>query len=358
MKAEKTNHYFRNKQHTARKEFAMKKVIHWIAAHKVLVFLPGLLLVLLLVWLLRPRSAAAGYREETVTARDIQTYNSFVGKVEVASDRTVLSSVSETVTEVPVRLGDRVEQGQTIALLDTEALQYNISLKEASLSAAQTTNRYNIQDAQRTYENYKAAVDSGLNTSLQSAQNQVDSTYTALQNAQSSYDSTRASQLELTNLRNSLADYTITAPCSGTVTALNVQPGDAVTPQTVLAVISDLDSMEIAIRVDEYSILNTAVGSPVTVYVDSIDSSYNGVLSWVADTATVENGVSYFEATVRFVPDEKVRSGMSVETHLVNVDAPGTLSVSVEAVQYREDNTAYVLVRGDDGEPGWALSSA
>ena len=49
------------------------------------------------------------------------------------------------------------------------------------------------------------------------------------------------------------------------------------------------------------------------------------------------------------MPDEKVRGGMSVEVRLTSVDEKGAMCLPSEAVHYREDDSAYVLVKGESG---------
>lgn len=490
--------------------------------HK-LMMLAGILIVAGLAWmLLRPADAAAGYTQETVSRRDITTYNSFVGNVQAADEVQVISKVSAQITSLSTEKGAVVRKGDVLVQLDASAVLNNIVLKEAALGNSQTSNTFSISDAQRNYDNYKQALDRGLNSTLNSAAAQKDTAYNALESAKTAYDTakanfdqgldstaaalytardlaqaerdsaqqglnaaaentasaqaalnnaanqvqtiqaeidaakaedpnadvtaledqlniatqaqtqaqssfdaaqaaqneaqtaltqaqnnldlaqaqldqarsavlqplqkqidsaqsaydtactsydtadlqvhqqldtyaanlekakatanTKTSQLELQNLRDSLNDYTIVAPCDGTVTILNAAEGEMAASGKAMATLSNLNAMEISIKVDEYSVMNTGIGSSVTVYVDSIDQTYEGTLSWVAESATITNGVSYYEATVSFTADEQVKSGMSVEVRLTNVDQKNVIAVPVEALNYHEDNTAYVLI--------------
>ncbi|MCH1941294.1 efflux RND transporter periplasmic adaptor subunit [Holdemania massiliensis] len=490
--------------------------------HK-LMMLAGVLIAAGLAWmLLRPADAAAGYTKETVSRRDITTYNSFVGNVQAADEVQVISKVSAQITSLSTEKGAVVRKGDVLVQLDASAVLNNIALKEAALGNSQTSNTFSISDAQRNYDNYKQALDRGLNSTLNSAAAQKDTAYNALESAKTAYDTakanfdqgldstasalyiardialaerdsaqqglnaaaentasaqaalntatdqvqaiqtqidaakaedpivdvttlegqlsaatqaqtqaqstldaaqaaqneaqtaltqaqnnldlaqaqldqarsavlqplqkqidsaqsaydtactsydtadlqvhqqldtyaanlekakatanTKTSQLELQNLRDSLSDYTIVAPCDGTVTALNAAEGEMAASGKAMATLSNLNAMEISIKVDEYSVMNTGIGSSVTVYVDSIDQTYEGTLSWVAESATITNGVSYYEATVSFTADEQVKSGMSVEVRLTNVDQKNVIAVPVEALNYHEDNTAYVLI--------------
>lgn len=434
-------------------------------------------------------NSTGNYTEETAQLRDIHTYKSFVGNVEPSSETSIISKVSQQVTELYVKEGDTVHKGDMIAQIDTTSVEQNITKTEISLTTTRTSNSYNISDAKRNYSNYKEALDEGLNSSLVSAQNTVDNAYTALQDAKEDYDttvwrmdngvytgtqsqyiarenaqavydtaqekvtklqaaydaaqavysvsgnaaaaeesfrqaetalaagkeelsaagkaldsaeadlawakqnvieskqsvidnaqasyetalnnydvaklttqqqldnykaaldktqataSTAATEQELQVLEDSLDDYTIYAPCDGTITELNISENSMVSTGSAIATISTLNTMTIHINVDEYSVLDTGEGSAVTILVDSIGKTYEGTLTRVSDVADLNNGVAYFEATVDFIPDEYVKSGMSVEVRLTNNDKKGVLTVSADALHYNDDNTAYVLVK-------------
>ena len=485
----------------------------WIKKHKIIVILLVAVLCLLLAKGIFFKDETAGYVSETAEKRDIVTYNSFVGNVAPASDIELVAQVSEEAVSVLVKKGDKVKAGDVIAKLDTTAIDYNIQLQEANLKTTKKSNKYNISDAKRGYENYKETIDKELNPSLESARTQMISAQKALEkakeeyedakksvengthesiqsiylqreqayraytgasqaaseadrmyaskykeyteakkayddaaasgdenatmlktamesariametaktqmdaaertyenardtyddtqraytnskktildkledaidNAQTSYDSaktnfestklqvnqqletyeaaydktkalsdTSAAEIQLNQLKATREDYSIKAPCDGTITQLSVEKGEMVTMGMPVATISDLTGMQVEIKVDEYTIKNVKVSSPVTILIDALDKEYDGTLVEVDKTATVEGGVSYFNAKVSFEPDAAVKSGMSVEVKVTRTDERDVLSVSQTSLQYNEDNTAYVLVKDSAGK--------
>ena len=173
----------------------MKKLMKFLKSHKILVLIVALVFFFGVSRLLRPDDPTMGMATVTAELRDITTYNSFVGNVQPASERSILANASERVVEMLVEEGDVVQEGDIIARLDTSTLEYNIARQEISLASTETSNRYNLQDAQRNYANYKEALDAGLNSSLQSAQNQLDNAYYALMDAQTLYN--EAKQLSI-----------------------------------------------------------------------------------------------------------------------------------------------------------------
>ena len=63
----------------------------------------------------------------------------------------------------------------------------------------------------------------------------------------------------------------------------------------------------------------------------------------------LSNRPARFEATVNFTSDDDVRSGMSVEVRLTKNDVHDVLIVPVDAINYRDNNEAYVNVKDAKG---------
>lgn len=482
----------------------------WIKNHKVITIAAAVIVILLLITSIFLKDETASYAQETAEIRDIVTYNSFVGNVDPATDFDVIAQASEEAVSVLVKKGDKIKAGDVIAKLDTTAIDDNIALQEANLALTQKSNKYNIADAKRNYENYKETIDSGLNSTLESSRMQMESAEKALNDAKEEYEKAKtsidngsyesiqsvyiqreqahrsytsakdnasdaysyyldaraayrdaekdandaesptaaaskaslaslkqamsaaetqmnsadraadtakgayddactafnnaktnildklddaiestqinynnavksfkivelqvnqqlenyeamlektealsdvsAAQIQLKSLKHTRSDYTIKAPCDGTVTELHIEKGDMVTMGMPVATIANIDSMQVSIKVDEYAVKNVKVGSAVKIFIDAIEKEYEGTLIEVDKTASIEGGVSYFNAKVSFTPDEDVKSGMSVEVKLTRVNEQNTLSVSQDCLNYREDNTAYVYVKDAGGK--------
>ena len=161
---------------------------------------------------------------------------------------------------------------------------------------------------------------------------------------------TESSKMQLDNLYSQLEDYTIKASMDGVITSLRVKEGSMVTAGMDVAEISDFSKLKIAIKIDEYDILGVEPGKDVDIYIDALEKNYAGKITKISQTATNSGGVSYFEAEVEFEADELVRSGMTVEVKLISREAYGVVSVSMDALRYEKDNTAYVLVRNAEGK--------
>jgi multidrug efflux pump subunit AcrA (membrane-fusion protein) len=85
------------------------------------------------------RSSGPGYRTVAATDRAVSETLQLVGTIQPASSATVSFPVSGTVATVPVRAGDTVTAGQTLATLDATALSEALARAKADLATAELT---------------------------------------------------------------------------------------------------------------------------------------------------------------------------------------------------------------------------
>ena len=142
----------------------------------------------------------------------------------------------------------------------------------------------------------------------------------------------------------------IYANYAGTVETIYPVVEDTLQPGAQIARIVDYTRLEVAIDVDEYDIEAVVIGKEGDVYINAFDKTVTGVVSEIARNATTEGGVSFFPVTLQIQGIDGVRSGMSVEVQMLNQQALGAKSLSLEAISYDEENKPYVLVAGKDNE--------
>ena len=146
-----------------------------------------------------PRLGAGG-GENTVSPLDVMTLSSTdlrrtvsaTGTVESAQSVLVYSTQSYAVQEVLVEVGDYVEAGQLMAKLDDGVILDQIESQEAALSASNSASAAAIAAAEHNYEQYKAALDAGLNSSILNAESSVSNAYDNYVSAYNTYERYRA----------------------------------------------------------------------------------------------------------------------------------------------------------------------
>lgn len=154
-------------------KWSRKKIVGLIAA--------VLVAVVIVVSAVNAGGTEGRYQETTVAARDIVSYLEFSGNIEAVDVSNVYAGVAAQIREVKVEEGDQVEAGDVIAVLDSSEVEYNIAVQEATLNEAELTDSYNIKDSQTSLDNLNEQLDSGLNSTLNTAQ---ETLLTAQQNYQ------------------------------------------------------------------------------------------------------------------------------------------------------------------------------
>ncbi len=256
-----------------------------------------------------------GTLQQTASAQ--QSLNSNQALYEAAKEQHAKGAISADVLQ---SFEDSMNQS-------LDALKAAEEADEKSVDAAYDTMmdaKENFENAQRDYESAQLSV-----------QQNVKNYENALERTRA-LSSAETSELELTHLKDSLADYTICAPIDGYVTRLNLKKGDYTSNAMAVAEITNFDTMQIAIKIDEYDSASVSEGDAVSIYMDAQGLHYEGKIARISRVATVVNGVSYLEAIVEFEADDKVYSGFSAE---------------VKQVSYDTDNSAYVMLKNSEGEP-------
>ena len=142
----------------------------------------------------------------------------------------------------------------------------------------------------------------------------------------------------------------IYAAHSGTIETLYADVDDSLQPGSQIARIVDYDTLEVTIDVDEYDIGAVATGKEGEVYLNALSRTVPGTVSDIARSATMEGGVSYYKVNLQVNAGSDVRSGMSVEVRMLNQQAPGAVSVSLDALMYDEYSRPYVYLKNAEGD--------
>lgn len=223
-----------------------------------------------------------------------------------AADLT--AEASGRVVEVFVQAGDVVSLGDPIVQLDDRAEQ--IALARAQLNFEDSTAR--LARVQRMAANASAS-----EAELRDAQS-------ALRNA----------ELQKQDAQLALSRRLVTAPFSGVVSSLSVQPGHLVNAQTIVARLDDRSRLQIAFRVPERFIPAISVGQDVSISstalnqrsllgtITELDGRLDTVTRTLSVLATIDN------------PDDALRPGMSFQ---VDIELAGEdyYAVSPLAIQWR-----------------------
>lgn len=260
---------------------------------------------------------------ENPTTENIELFRSVVGTVAPSDVVYLYPTMSGEVTEVFVKSGDFVEEGQSLCTIDTSQIESarlalesaEISRNDANTTLARQQVLYSAGDiAQATYE---------------AAQVQARTAQIQYETAKLNYDN----QVEYSN---------ITANISGTIESFDVQVYDNVTAQTLLAVIAGEGSKTITFSVPEKIVTHLNVGDGIQVERSGVD--YEGTITEVSNMVNSTTGLFQIKAVVEDAQD--LSTGVSVNLVVTSDKAENTMALPVSALYYASGD-AYVHIYQD-----------
>lgn len=321
---------------------------------------------------------AAGTAVEVaeVTKGAMSTEYSVNGKVVADNEVQVFPMLAGQVLTLSVSEGDKVAKGQTLLNVDTSSVTSTMSSLRESYNATKTATekaienaQIGVEQAQLAVENTEALLEAGV-----AAEQDLTKAKQGLAQAQAGVQQARAQQAaSLAQIQASMdqinkqASYgTVTAPCAGTVTAVNVVQGGMASSAQPAVVIAEDSRVKINASVSEdvFAGLHTgdSAGVQISVLSDEVKSAKIVSLPAAANQQTnlydvsvsvpsgTEPAIGAF-ATVIFytdrrentlsVPTDCVLTGNDNERYLFTVDESGTTAarVTVETGLVGKTNT-------------------
>ncbi|MGB0670854.1 MAG: efflux RND transporter periplasmic adaptor subunit [Rhodospirillales bacterium] len=223
-------------------------------------------------------------------ARDREVIKA-VGTGRALRSVTVYPSVSGEVTEVAFTAGDAVEAGALLIRLDDK--DESLALKAAELEA---------DELRRKVERYRKLVPSGTVSATS-----LDETRTLL----------RIAELARDRAEVALEDREVRAAFTGVVGLTDIDPGDRVTPETMITTLDDRSALLVDFRVPERVSARIRVGQPLPVRAWALaDKAIEGAIE--AIDSRIDPATRMLQVRAR-IPnaDQTLRPGTSFDIELV-----------------------------------------
>jgi HlyD family secretion protein len=249
--------------------------------------------------------------------------------------------VSGKLEHLYVKVGDKVEKGQVLAVLEQKDLMANALRMEAQVKDADATLAYSKANFQRTSKLYNDGV-----VSIDS----LDAVKKSLSSAEAQLNSAKA-QFDYSKIQLSYA--TVTAPISGTIGSVSTQEGETVAASfsaPTFVTILDLSRLEVDAYVDEVDIGKAVVGQKADFTVDAFsDKTFNSHIEAIYPDASIIDNVVYY-AVILAIDDKyegllRPQMTTSVSIHLDTLQ--GVLAIPSKAIK-RENGAPYVFVKDGD----------
>lgn len=260
-----------------------------------------------------------------IAATSASEQGNYSGTVEEKNGTDLSFATMGTISQIRVKVGDRVAKGQLIATVDPTS-------SKNAYAAAQAA-RTQAEDA---YQRMKQLHDKGSLAEIKwiEVQSQVKEAVSAEQIA-----------------KKSLADCNLVAPYSGIISEKVAEVGQNVMPGMPVVKLVTASQLDVKISVPESEIASVKIGDRASIKVQALGGrSYTGT---VREKGVVANAISRsYDVKIHVNgADAQLLPGMVTEVALVKEDSAQAIVIPSNIVQLADNNRNFVWVaKGDKAE--------
>ncbi len=303
----------------------------------------------------------------TVEKRDIEETFETTGIIAASEEAVIVAPFTSGDLEIKVQIGQRVEAGEVLGILDTEEIEELVRATEISLLNyesqrkqlfSQTNLSYvnslavskaSYEEASKDYEANLSFYETGSISKqvLDQSKDLVDQAYNDYLLSQKKYegydvsseiailDKSIESELKkLEGLKEDFEQARIKSPIEGTVTSLEGEDLRNISKDATLFTVTNLEALEVEVAVSEYEVHQLAEGQSAMVYTLA-DSTrrYPGTVSQIYPVGDVQGS----EVTVTIIVtldevDANIKPGFSAGLEILVAQAKEALVVPYDAI--------------------------
>lgn len=224
----------------------------------------------------------AGVTTAIVTTSNMAETVSVFGEVVAGRESAVAARVGGVAQDVPIRIGDLVEEGDVLARLDTELLEIELAQAEAQIAIAQAGISVSEARLDRAEKAFRRAETLRQNSTIAEAQlEERASDFAEARGAQQeALARIQASRNALEQARYRLDNAVVRAPFDAVVLDVATEVGQFITAGSQVATLIDTSALEVeanvparyvsALRKDQPVTATTDIGDTVTLTLRAI----------------------------------------------------------------------------------------
>jgi RND family efflux transporter MFP subunit len=302
-------------------------------------FLGGMIIVLIAggyYWYNSSVSPKEEKEYKTVKAEkgDITASVSGSGNVIVDDNANIDPTITGTVINLAVSVGDQVKKGQFLFEIENDELGVNVTKTFASYLQAQQS----LETAKANKKEAHNNLDDANDTSELIYRRKYDASKLGLVAAEENV------KVALENYRIAQKDYTdrkVVAPISGTINEINIKNGDDLSKlssgssREVPIIIGDLNTIKAKVEVSEVDIASVQIGQTATLTFNALDDfSIAGKVEKISALGILESGVVTYEVIIAFDSfDSRIRPEMNVSASIVTDSKKDVITVPNSALK-------------------------
>ena len=289
---------------------------------------------------------AANFRIEEVSLKSLRNTLQVPGRVQFNENKLthVGTRVPGRIVEVRANLGDKVNEGDSLALIDSTELG---TAQSEYLKA-----KANLQAQEKSYVRAKKLLE-GKAISLGEYQRREAEYMTVRAEFKAAEDKLHLLGLSEAEVKQIGSRHTINsqvavrAPFSGTVVERHATLGEVIEPATKLFTIADLSTLWVIADVPEKDIPQVKIGLPVEIRVSPYPNDvFEGNLTYVGDQVDASTRTVKARAEIDNAP-AKLKPEMFATIFITTEIASDVLAIPEEAVQTYGDKKIVFIDKGN-----------
>lgn len=311
---------------------------------KIIIYITVILIVALLTFaLFSSRNSLTN--EAQVKRGDLTSVVAAKGAVEALHEADLAPKSLGRLKEILVEEGDFVQKGDIISILENDEVKAQVEQARASLLKAQVE----LKDSQRNLQRSKMVFQKGITSKsdLDSAQLRNDVAFAQLKRAEADLEHTNA-LFENTYVR---------APFSGEITRKFLEPGETVTLEKLLPIVTVSDVSKILVRaeIDETNISKLKIGQEAVITSDAYPgeefrgevveiSPAVGKKKLISDNPAEMVDRDVLEIKIELDPSaKKLNLGLQVDVTIFVYDRSGVLVLPRKAIEELNGRSTVIL---------------
>jgi len=271
-------------------------------------------------WYSKSKSTTSQVQYITSTAEKgtLTSSISASGNIIVDQSSNIDPTITGTVADLAVDVGDKVSKGQFLFNIVNNDLSVAVSKSTASLASAETS----LESAKASKKSARVDLDAATSKNKAALKQKFEAAEASVASAEQSLISAQA---DLANQRSNAAERRVISPIDGTVNAVNIKNGDDLSKvssgssRLVPIIIGDLGTMKAQVQVNEVDIANVSMGQEVVLTLDALNGvEMTGKVEKMDSLGTVASGVVTYNVTIDFDSlDERIKPEMSVSASII-----------------------------------------
>jgi HlyD family secretion protein len=283
-------------------------------------------------------------KTSNVAMGDVKMYLSTTATIESKNEKDYSVSATAKISNINVKVGDKVKKGSTLLTYDTTDLNSQVTTAQINYSNAISQEQDAVNKNNEANNTIATTSDIPANTStINTAKASIlsDEKIKQLDNA------VAMAKINLDSAKTKLSqNSSITSDIDGVATAVNVVSGQTGSQGTAI-VVQDISSLKAVVKVGKYDAAKVALGQESTV--KSNGKAYKAKVSNIYPTATVSTSAAGGDTTLTVELDvldaaPQLKINFDADVDILLNQALNVVKVPAETILTNKDGSTYLFV--------------